>query len=140
MKGWGVWVPGHPACQGSKRAIPLKTGRTVMVEDNPQTKPWRNAVNDQARRFWEGPPLAGPVSVRLIFCIQPPKFLTKKRRAEGPITKRSGDVDKLTRAVLDGLTGVTFVDDSQVSRLVVDKCWANDAGPGVRICVSEKEV
>lgn len=130
-------VRGHPVTQGSKRGIPLKGGGVAMVESGgARHKGWRHAVNDEARRHWPGPPLTGPVELDLVFAIQPPKSLTRQRRAEGPVGARSGDVDKLARAVLDGLAGVVYVNDSQVRPLSVDKVWADpDVGPGVSITI-----
>ncbi len=36
------------------------------------------------------------------------------------------DLDKLARALLDGMTGVVYVDDKQVVRLVAAKEWGED--------------
>ncbi|MCR4339570.1 MAG: RusA family crossover junction endodeoxyribonuclease [Gemmatimonadaceae bacterium] len=49
---------------------------------------------------------------------------------EWPTTKP--DADKLTRALLDALTGVAYVDDSQVVHLGIRKEWAL-TGPGTRV-------
>lgn len=130
-------VAGHPVTQGSKRAY-ITAGHAHLVESGgARHKLWRHAINDEARRAWNGTgPLTGPVVVDLVFAIQPPKTLTRVRRSAGPVGARSGDVDKLARAVLDALTGVIYLDDAQVARLVVDKRWADPGrGPGVTITI-----
>ena len=50
------------------------------------------------------------------------------------------DLDKLTRAVLDALTGVLYLDDKQVIELHARKQYAlYPAGPGARITVTEAQ-
>lgn len=133
-------VAGHPVTQGSKRAF-VAGGHARLVESGgDRHKLWRHAVNDEARRGWVEAPLAGPVVLDLIFDIQPPKSLTRARRAAGPVGQRSGDLDKLARAVLDALTGVVYLDDSQVVELVVTKRWAGPGGPGVTIGIKADEL
>ena len=60
-------------------------------------------------------PLEGPVSVDVVFRLQPP------RGAPRDLPHVRPDVDKLARAALDGLTGAAFADDSQVVRLTATK-------------------
>lgn len=79
--------------------------------------------------------VAGPVECVLDFVLPVPKT----REGElWPIGKNTGDVDKLTRATLDGLTGSLWHDDSQVVRLLASKRYANlslGRQPGVTIAV-----
>ncbi len=47
---------------------------------------------------------------------------------------RNGDLDKLVRAVGDALTGVCFIDDDQIVRIIAEKRKASDSHPeGVEI-------
>lgn len=130
----GFWVAGAPVTQGSKRAF-ARGGRAVLVEDRADVLvPWRAAVHRGARaaveaQGWEMVPLRRPVSVGLVFCLPRPR----SSLVGAPCTVRSGDVDKLARAVLDALTGVVFADDAQVVGLSVSKIWAGQGGPGVRV-------
>lgn len=52
--------------------------------------------------------------------------------------RRKPDLDKLTRQVLDALSGILFDDDARVVRLIVEKEFATPGHAGVRIRVSEK--
>ena len=49
-------------------------------------------------------------------------------------TKRP-DVDKLARALLDPLKGITWVDDSQVCFCTVNKVYAWDTTPGATVVI-----
>lgn len=122
------FVPGMPAPQGSKRHV----GKGRMVEDSKRVPAWRKQVSRVARVF--GPRLGtAPVAVTLEFVMPRPKAWGKMRA--DPMVQRP-DVDKLARAVLDGLTGFCFDDDSQVISLVATKRRAAFAEmPGVRITV-----
>ena len=121
-------VAGTPSTQGSKRGFaftPKGGGKTraVVVDNNPKTlKPWRDAVRSTATEAWgERPPIYGPVRVLILFALKKPGAAPKWRRI-WPIGARSGDVDKLARAVLDALTDAgVWRDDSQVVRLEVVK-------------------
>jgi crossover junction endodeoxyribonuclease RusA len=123
-------VVGLPATQGSKKAfINKKTQRPVIVDDNPAAlKPWREAFASEARAAFAGTELLRcPVQVRLNFRLLRPASYPKTTRT-WPIKARSGDVDKLARAVLDAITGVLIADDSQVIGLVVSKDWGDPPG------------
>lgn len=125
-------VAGLPVTQGSKKVIPLRNGGHALVESaGDRLTQWRHAINTEARARWTGPPATGPVVVAAVFTVVRPKSAPKKTRTWP--TKRGLDIDKAARAVLDALTGVTFVDDAQVINLHVTKDYGNT--PGVVITV-----
>ncbi|RMI47719.1 RusA family crossover junction endodeoxyribonuclease [Actinomadura harenae] len=88
-----------------------------MVESSKKVQPWREAVKFSARDViditgWER--LDGPVTIHVDFYFDPPKSAPKRRRT-WPITRSSGDLDKLLRSTLDALTDAGVMrDDSQV--------------------------
>jgi crossover junction endodeoxyribonuclease RusA len=128
-------VPGLAIPQGSKRAFPLRNGKVALVESaGDRHKLWRHAVNDAARAAYDQPPLTGPVAVTAHFSFTRPASHPKRRRT-WPTGARSGDIDKLARAVLDSLSGVCFVNDAQVVELAVSKDWGSR--PGVVVTVNE---
>lgn len=137
------FVPGDPVPQGSHIARKARDGRLFVVEEQgADLKRWRGFVWAAAFNQRAGAPaLAGPVSVDLTFYI---RRAGKGHGAERYVSVRGagrGDVDKLARAVLDGLTQAgIFGDDSQVSRLVAEKLWADYPNPpGCAIIVSQIE-
>jgi crossover junction endodeoxyribonuclease RusA len=135
-------VRGLPAPQGSKRHV----GGGRMVEMSKAVGPWREAVRAETQRVATYVS-AGPVEVDLTFYMVRPKghYRTGRNahllRDAAPILPAGKpDLDKLARAVLDGLTaGGAWKDDSQVAVLICRKLYALSAGPGCRITVTDLE-
>lgn len=121
-----VTVFGKPVTQGAIRS--LGKGRPSVHAEAGRLKPWREAVKQAALDVVaEGARRDGPVSVAVTFTSDPPQSAPKRRRV-WPIT-RSGDLDKLVRAVLDALTDAgVWRDDSQVVRLTASKVAAGIRG------------
>jgi Holliday junction resolvase RusA-like endonuclease len=116
-------VFGDPVPQGSKRAFVVKN-RPVVVDDNKATlRSWRSAVIDAARAGINGDaPELGPIRVTLMFFLRRPQ----RPKAGVPIVKP--DIDKLARAVLDGMMDAgVFRDDSQVTTLTARKRYTTEA-------------
>jgi Holliday junction resolvase RusA-like endonuclease len=69
--------------------------------------------------------LTGPVRLVIYATFEPAQSWSKKKRAEHlhrPHTHKP-DLDKLAKAVADGLNRVAWGDDSQVAEMVVRKVW-----------------
>lgn len=110
-------VPGRPACKQSFVYTANGGGYT-----KPHVKRWQTSVSWAAREAMGGDaPVAGPVRVTMRF-VMPDK------------TRR--DCDNLSKAVLDSLNGIVFVDDCQVVDLHITK-EVNRAEAGVMIKVEE---
>lgn len=131
-----VTVYGRPVTQGSK----TRTRWSVRDDNAERLRPWREAVKQAALDALAGSPrLEGPVTVEVVFTFDPPKSAPKTRRS-WPVTRSSGDVDKLQRAVFDALTDAgVWRDDSQVVRVVAEKLHVGDEGalhiPGAVVSV-----
>ncbi|WP_312811096.1 RusA family crossover junction endodeoxyribonuclease [Corynebacterium variabile] len=125
-------VAGVPAPQGSKNAY-RRGGRVVLVESSKKVKPWRAAVAQAATiAYLHAEPIDGPVTVEVEFILPRPKSLPKR------ITDmvRKPDLDKLVRSTLDALSGIAYVDDNRVTRIVATKTYAaspEDAGATITI-------
>jgi Holliday junction resolvase RusA-like endonuclease len=122
-----VFVPGTPVPQGSKTAFVV--GRRAVVTDQNRAvlKPWRATISEYTDTGHE---FSGPVFVSLVFNMPRPQ----KPKYNVPAVKP--DIDKLTRAVLDGIKDSGLIeDDSRVTRLTVEKQYALPLG--VRIEVSQ---
>lgn len=74
---------------------------------------WREQIHRATAAKMQ--PLAGPVDVSVLFLMPKPKGTKRTTPYVRP------DIDKLARAVLDGLTGAAFEDDGQVTRLSLEK-------------------
>lgn len=111
--------------QGSTRAfIPKGWKRPIITTASPKMKPWRQeitraAIDKMAERREELYSRETAIALQLDFFLTRPKHLPKRLLVP---TKRP-DLDKLTRGILDSLTGVVYVDDSQVVQLAVRKFY-----------------
>ena len=116
-------VFGHPEPQGSTKAfIPKGWSRAVITTDNAKLKPWRQQLSASAEVALAengGELLAKPAGVRLAVCFYFEKPASVSRKRLLPSVKP--DIDKLTRALMDALTGTIFEDDAQVTDIVVAK-------------------
>jgi Holliday junction resolvase RusA-like endonuclease len=101
---------------------------------------WRDRIAAAVRevRGADALPLTGPVAVALAFDLARPRghYGTGRNadtlRASAPVAPtRAPDIDKLTRAVLDALTGPLYVDDGQVVALVIAKHYGSPQGCAV---------
>jgi Holliday junction resolvase RusA-like endonuclease len=108
----------------------------MIVDANAKSGPWMNAVAHRAAQAMDGGPLFdGPVEVFMTFAFPRPKshYRTGKRsgelRPDAPVMhSKKPDCDKLVRAIGDGMTGVVYRDDSQISLLHVDKRYVESGG------------
>jgi len=122
---WTFHVDGTPTAQGSVKAITRAGGHANIVHANPiALRSWRQDIAARARDAGVELTLE-PVTVRLVFRLQRPASVTEKRR---PFPSVKPDLDKLARAVLDALTGITYRDDAQVVRLDTSKVYADRPG------------
>lgn len=88
--------------------------------------------------------LTGPLEVRLKLHSPIPKSWNQKQQAQAhgdnmrPVTKP--DLDNVGKLALDALNGIGWFDDSQVVRIVIDKCFALPSlGAAMWIAVREWE-
>ena len=126
-----------PATQGSKRSL----GNGVMIETNKRLKPWRLLVSDAALSTAH-PITQQPVCISITFrFLRPRSHYTRSgtltKAAPAYLTSKArGDIDKLSRAVLDALTGTLLHDDSQVVSLNAQKRYTtHEERPGALITI-----
>lgn len=131
-------IPGAAAPQGSKRAIRLRTGRTVLVESSAKVKPFRAVAALAATEAWRGPPYRECVGLEVTFRFVRPKSHYKtdgSLRVGVPLAPGKPDIDKLLRALLDALTGVIYVDDLQVACIWATKEYGARAETVVSVVI-----
>jgi crossover junction endodeoxyribonuclease RusA len=127
-----VTVFGTAVPQGSKRHV----GNGRMIESAKQLRPWRKQVSQTVTASlgdWEL--TKDPIHVTITFRLQRPASVSNPRRVNfrlWPTVKP--DIDKLTRAILDSMTGIVYVDDSQVVKLRAEKQYV-EALPSTTIVV-----
>jgi Holliday junction resolvase RusA-like endonuclease len=148
-----LFVFGKPEPAGSKKSMPIyrKGGKPVIVngrimvntiDDNPNSKGWKQEVKAAAFSVYRGQPMEGPLRLTLVFIFVRPKCHFGTGRNEdklkpsapewfGHVTKP--DTLKVTRGVEDALTGVVWKDDCQVVQESLMKCYGPTAGVLIRI-------
>ena len=82
---------------------------------------WRSAIALKAKAAGARP-TPDPIEIHLKFIM--PKPRTVKR----PYPSVAPDLDKLIRAVLDGLTAIAYIDDGQVVTIVAEKGYGEQIG------------
>lgn len=110
-------VPGVPQVQGNHRVS--RTGYTY--DTNKNLAGWRHTVAlcaRQAMNRHRKEPITGPVHLQIEFVM--PRTKAMRKDPPPPMTQRP-DTTKLTRAIEDALTGITYNDDSQITHLTVHK-------------------
>lgn len=129
------FVSGNPLPKGSFRYVGHRRngeGRSVPVvlNDDPDLEEWEAAIGWGARAA--GVAMVSAAAVELVFDL--PRRPSVKR--DVPAVKP--DLDKLARAVLDGLTGIAWSDDGAVVQLRASKRYAAPGAlPGVHIAIEE---
>lgn len=143
-----IVVHGRPAPQGSKKYAGHRrhaaSGRisAVLVEQSKRVKPWRALVTAATREAMttvgidpsastgiataSQTPLDGPLGIEVIFTVRKPASAPKRRRT-WPITRDSGDIDKLQRSTFDGIADAgAVVDDSRFIRVTAAKTFPGE--------------
>ena len=139
---------GRPITQGSKVSNGARRG--VRDANASTLKPWRSTMHEavlESMRFGRKR-VEAPVRVELLFCFDRPAShkgtgrnagILKDSAPRWPVSRGSGDIDKLARGLLDGLTGPVLKDDSQVCVLAVQKEYLGSTGamtePGAFVIV-----
>ena len=140
------FVPGVPRPGGSKNAFRNPhTGKIQVVESGKHTKEWRSNVRHFGYcAYQDGEPLEGPLRLSVLFTAVRPKChygsgrnadVLKDSAPAYPTTRP--DITKLLRAVEDALTGVLWLDDSQIVIQRAAKTYRER--PGVMINVETIE-
>lgn len=123
-------VRGIPVPQGSAKPF-IAGGKARLATKSAPLMAWRTAIaTSAATAMGDDPVLTGPVVVDAVFLLPRPKSVP--RRVQVPAVRP--DLDKLARALLDGITGVVVEDDSRVVDLLVRKRYSDR--PGVEVTVS----
>lgn len=124
-----IVIYGEPIPQGRPRFT--KTGHTY--------DPQRSRNYKQLVRFWvtqhlkkiDGfKPYENALCVDLTFYLGIPTSWSKQKRIQAsqgvirPTSKRLGDADNLCKSVTDAISGLVYVDDSQIVNLGISKYYS----------------
>ena len=117
-----------------------KVGGFVRTYTDKKTLDYESLVREAAiQALGSSDTLETPIAVYLLFRLPIPQSYSKKR-TEACLSGserhvKRPDLDNLAKSVLDGMNGVVFKDDSQITSLHCTKVYSNVAG--VNILVKE---
>jgi Holliday junction resolvase RusA-like endonuclease len=133
-------VPGEP--QGKGRARIGKVGGFSRMFTPAKTVAYEGLVALAAQRAMaDTGPFACALAVEIEAVHSIPASWSKKKRAEAlsgamhPTTKP--DIDNIAKAIADGGNGVAWVDDKQITRLLVVRRYGETPGVHVRVAAME---
>jgi Holliday junction resolvase RusA-like endonuclease len=125
------FVPGIPRPGGSKKAIwrPGMRHASVVDAGGEHTKNWRGVVALSARAAHRGPPLEGPLLVKVTFYMPRPKGHFGKRGLKPkapPHHVFKPDATKLWRSTEDAMSSIVWRDDSQIIHQYIHKEYTSE--------------
>ena len=137
-----ITVPGEPVAQGRPRGF-YRPGIGVRMYDPGKSRSWKGMAQVHMREALAaagaGSPLfaAGPVELLVVAVFTCPRSQWRKR---DPLQRRPKatrpDGENIAKAVQDAGTGILWLDDAQVARLVVEKVYgAQEEAPMVHLTV-----
>jgi len=134
------FIPGEPVAKGRPRVRVVK-GRPMLYTPE-ETRVYEATVFGLAGLVMRGmAPTEAAVSVALDVLLPVPASWSKRKRADAlqglHFAKSRPDSDNYLKAVLDGMNGVVYVDDSQAVRVSAQKRYAEAPGVHVVVCTLE---
>ena len=136
-------VPAIPVAQPRQRHRVMATGGKSFVQNfTPAKHPvqaFKATVRLAATQQHSGPPLEGPLCIRMVFVLpRPGRLIWKSRPMPRAWHESKPDADNLSKAVKDALSGLLWRDDAQVACMEVRKVIASgQEQPGVEIVVEK---
>ena len=116
------FVYGRPIPQGSKNVI---NGHILHTQGSALAV-WRSSIALGARHAG-ALPRDGAISIEMAFVMPKPRTVTRSHPTVAP------DLDKLVRAVLDGLTAIAYRDDAQVTYIHARKEYGERTGVDITL-------
>jgi Holliday junction resolvase RusA-like endonuclease len=124
------FVPGAPKGKGRPR---LGKGRTYTPA---ATVAEERRIGQYAMEAWRQPPTARACTVLLNIVMPVPSSWSKAKQAaalENKTAMGKPDIDNILKLYLDAMTGIVWLDDTQVVAVVCAKVYGE---PGVRVQVN----
>ena len=133
-----IFIPGEPVSKGRPRVY--RTAKGIRGVTPEKTRNYEAAVQLLARQVMAGSsPMQEAIGVTIDAKFTIPKSWKKDDRQAAAYglmahTKRP-DIDNVVKAVLDGMSGIVFNDDSQITALNARKRYSTQ--PGLTVTVWE---
>ena len=137
------FVAGIPKPGGSKKAFPIrgKDGKMhVVVTDASNNKDWKQSVKSACLLTWEGPPTVQTLRLKISFIMPYLKGHYGTGKNEDKLKpsapnwhKSKPDLTKILRSTEDALTGVLWIDDSQIAKIEISKMYGKQPGAFIEV-------
>ena len=130
MRSVDFTIPGPPVAQGRPRFS--THGGFARAYDPKKSRDGKSVVRLCARDAIQeegGGAMVGPLTMMVQFGIALPKSSYRKRKPVGKAWRtKKPDLDNLVKLVKDACSGVIFIDDNQIARIVAEKitCGQNE--------------
>ncbi len=107
------------------KARPRATKRGVMYTPK-KTKLFEDMIRFHTEANMEGSePMQGSLEVRLVLSFKYSASWPQKRKIPQPHIMRP-DLDNLVKSITDGMNGIAYQDDCQISKLVCEKVFGEE--------------
>jgi len=132
-------IPTVPVAQPRQRHRIMSMGNKSFAQNYTPTKhpvnAFKSAVQMAARAAYQGAPLDGPISLRIVFVLPRPKKFCRKKDPIGRLWCPSKpDADNLSKSAKDAMSKLLFHDDAQVAQEHLTKFYAaQDEQPCVEV-------
>lgn len=133
-------IPGDP--RGKGRPKFARRGAFVQTYTDDKTAAYENLVAlaaKDAMRASGASIMEGPVSVLVYMGFRPPASASKSKLVQMLagllLPLRKPDIDNVIKAIFDGLNGVAYLDDKQITDLTVVRRY--DPTPCVKVRLGE---
>lgn len=126
------FIPGTPIPQPRQRHAMIGGHVRNYTPTKHPVNAFKASARMAARQAYQGPPLEGPIELRVLFLMPRPKRMQWKTRPM-PREWHTGkpDCENIIKSLQDALTGLVWVDDAQVCRLMAEKFYCRgDEQPG----------
>ena len=131
------FIPGNPKAKGRpKFAV---RGGFARAYTPAKTRDYEQTVAQHGREAIKEP-LEGPLCVDLTFALPVPASTSKKlaKTLLNTPHQKKPDLDNLIKAVTDGLNGIAYIDDGQISEIRARKIYSDNPGVSVEISTINK--
>lgn len=120
------------------KARPRVNTYTCQVYTPTKTKDYENLVKQYFKiKYPKYEPLEGRISVKIVAYFKPSKTTSKKllsEMLEGKMSPtKKPDIDNIVKIILDSMNKMAFVDDNQITKLEVEKVYAEEEKVYVKI-------
>lgn len=133
-------IPGEP--QGKRRARFVRAGHFIKSYADPKCVSYETFVREMfCLAYPEFIPLEGALAIEIEAFCGMPKSVSKKKRElmeNGKIRPaKRPETDNIGKVILDALTGLAFKNDSQITRLLVEKLYSERPRLQIEISIIE---